>query len=109
MVHHRLPAIAVRPRIARAADHIRGLIAGPQTIEQRLELYPLWRVKHIIGIEPERIIPLRPRERRVAGRREVIDPHEIEYPGTELAGDLPRAVLRSRIEHHDLVEQAGHG
>src|SRR5208283_5699356 len=32
MVDHRLPAIAVRPRIARAADHIDGLLPGTQTI-----------------------------------------------------------------------------
>ena len=65
MVHHRLPTIAVRPRIARAADYIRG--------------------------------------------REVIDPDEIEDTGPELAGDLPRAVGAARIDHHNLVEQPGHG
>ncbi len=74
MVHHRLPAAAVRSRIARAADHIRGLIPGPQTIEEGLELFSLGQIKHIIGVEPEGIIALCPRQRRVAGRGEVINP-----------------------------------
>ena len=60
MVHHRLPAVAVRPRIARAADHIGGLVAGPQTVEQRLELDSLGRIKQVIGIKLERIILIVP-------------------------------------------------
>jgi len=60
MVRHRLPASAVRPRIARAADHIGGLVAGPQTVEQRLELDSLGRIKQAIGIKPERVILIVP-------------------------------------------------
>ena len=80
-----------------------------QFVEQRLELDSLGRIEHIIGIQPERIVPLCPRERRVAGRGEVTDPDEIEHPGPELAGDLPRAVGAARIDDHDLVEQVGRG
>jgi len=91
MVHHRLPAVAVRPRIARAADHIRGLFAGPQTVEQDLEFFSLGRIEHIIGVQPEGINAFASPVPR-ARRGEVIDPDEIEDPGPELAGDLPRAV-----------------
>ncbi len=65
--------------------------------------------QHIIGVEPEGIIALCPRECRVAGRGEVIDPHEIEHAGSELAGDLSRAVGAARVDDYDLVKQAGHG
>jgi len=64
-------------------------------------------VSFIIGVEPEGMVALCPRQRRVAGRCEVIDPDKIEHPRPELAGDLTRAVLRPRINDHDLIKQAG--
>ena len=142
MVHHRLPAVPIRPRITRTPHHIRGrpihvvargwverpLLAGwverpreahrrasapaaaaRQSVQQLPQLLPFRRVNDIIGIEPERIVAGGPRQRRVAGCGEVVDPDEIKHPRPELTGDLPRAVLRSRINDHDLIEQARHG
>ena len=56
-----------------------------QPVQQLPQLLPLRRVNDIIGIEPERIVAGGPRQRRVAGRGEVIDPDEIEHPSPELA------------------------
>ncbi len=41
---------------------------------------PAPAVEHVIGVEPECIIAGGPRQRRVAGRGEVIDPDEVEHP-----------------------------
>ncbi len=109
MIHHRLPAIPVRSRIASAPHHVRVRIVGwkaRQEFDQRL---PLWRVNQVVGIEPERIITLGSRQRRLAGRGEVIDPDEIKHPCPELFSDFPRAVFRSCVNHQDLIEQTGHG
>ncbi len=81
-----------RPREA----HRRASAPAPaarQSVQQVPQLFPLRRVNHVIGIEPERIVTRGPRQRRVAGRGEVVDPDEIKHPGPELAGNLPRAAL----------------
>jgi hypothetical protein len=105
MIDHRLPAIPIRPWITRAANDVCGLITAPYPIKQRLQLLPLVRINDIIGIQPERIIPGRPRERSVAGRGEVINPHEVKHPRPELAGNLHGPIGRARIDHHDLIEK----
>ena len=93
--------------VGSAVRTIPGLrLRDRQTVQQRLQLLPLRRVNHVIGIEPERIIPGRPRQRRVPGRGEVIDPDEIKHPRPKLPGNLPRPIGRAGVNHHDLVEQA---
>src|SRR5436190_782257 len=67
-----------------------GVLA--ETLQQRLELRPLGRVDHVIGVEPIGVLADGPGQRGVAGRSEVVDPDEVEDPGAELPGDLDRPV-----------------
>ena len=46
------------------------------------------------------------RERLVPGRREAVDPDEIENLGTERPGNLDGPIRAARIDDHDLVEQS---
>ena len=85
------------------------MVVAGRPARVRPALLPLCRVNHVVGIEPERIIAGGPRQRRVAGRGEVINPDEIKHPCAELFSDLPRAIFRPRVNHHDLVEQAANG
>ena len=68
-IDHRLPAIAIWPRITRTFHHVgspvgsavravpgRGLSPDLQSVQQRLRLLPLRRVDHVIGIKPEGVI-----------------------------------------------------
>jgi hypothetical protein len=49
-----------------AAHNVGGLVARPQTFEQRRSLRQLTRLDHIVGIEPKRI------RRRSAGARQLV-------------------------------------
>ena len=63
-----------------------------------LQLLPLRRVDHVIGINSERIISRGPRQRRVPGRGEIIDPDEIKHPRAKLPGNLPRPIQALCLE-----------
>jgi len=90
-------------------DERRAVRRRSKPCQDLCQRIPLWRVQHIIAIEPERIVAGGACQRRVAGHGEVIDPHEIEHRGPELAGDLPRVVGAPRIDEHDLVKESSHG
>ncbi len=102
-LHHQSPQVNT-PHLAKgglggsawATQRLRRALPSStpsQSVQQLPQLLPLRRVNDIIGIEPERIVTGGPRQRRVAGRGEVIDPDEIKHPSPELAGNLPRTVL----------------
>jgi hypothetical protein len=104
MIDDRVAPGSIPARITCAAHHESGLVASPQSLKDSLELVPLNRLNHIIGIEPKRIIAGRMRKRLVSRCREVVDPFEVKHPCPELAGDLLGPVRAARIEDHDLIE-----
>ena len=61
MVHDRLPAIPIRPRIARAPHHISRRIVGSKARQELGQCVSLGWINDIIGIEPERIVAGGPR------------------------------------------------
>ena len=72
------------------------------------ELLSLGRLDDVIGIEPKRIIAGGPRQCRIAGRGEVVDPDKIKHTCPERPGDLDRAVGAAGIDDDDLIEQPAH-
>jgi hypothetical protein len=85
----------VTPRAAIRVDLRDRPLRTIETAKQPLRFFPLHRLNHIIGIDPDRMITSRMRERLVARRREVVDPLEIKHPRPELTrnflGPIPAA------------------
>lgn len=81
MINNRGTA-ATRVGVARAADHI-GRVGGSQSIEQRTEPIPLGSLDAVVGVEPECVVAGGASQRRVASGGKVVDPDEIEHPGSE--------------------------
>ena len=96
--------------VTRAAHHEPGRrqFARSDLIEQPLELCPLGRLDHVIGIEPEGVIAGGMLESIVPRRGEAIDPGEFEDLGPERAGDRNRVVGAAGVDDDNLVEHAGH-
>ena len=105
MIDDRVTARPIRARVARAAHHIRGPVAGPQPVKNRPELFDLDRIDHIIGIEPEGVITGRMGQRFIPCRGEIVDPDEIKHLRTELAGDLLRAVNAACVDDDNFIKQ----
>jgi hypothetical protein len=106
VVDNRVAAGSVRRRIAGAAYHVAGVFTGAQAVQVRFELLSFGCIDHIVGIEPESVVAGGAGERRIACRREVVDPGEIEDAGTKRTGDLDRAVGAAGVDDDDLVEEA---
>src|SRR5258708_95135 len=75
--------------VASTTDHVGrfGAVLS-QAGEQALQPPPLLRFDPIICVEPEDVVTRGPRQRRVTGCGEVINPDEIEHPRAEGPGDL---------------------
>jgi hypothetical protein len=76
--------------------------------QQRVELFALRRLDHVIRIEPEGIIARGVCQRLVPRRGEVIDPGKLKDTRSEFAGDLDRAIGAARIDNNDLIEHPPH-
>ena len=89
-----------------ALHDITGLIVGSQAIEQVPDRRACRRVDHIIGVEPEGVIARGMGECHVAGRREIVDPVEVDDACAERLGDLSGPVEAARVDDHGLIEES---
>ena len=62
-------------------------------------------IQPFIGIQPHEPHTRAPVKYRVARRREVINPREIEKNIRVLGGDITAAILRTGVRHHQLTWQ----
>ena len=69
-----------------------------------MELVPLRRVKHIVGVEPECIISSRPCQSCVASCGEVINPDEVEHLCPKRSGNFHSPVDAAGIHDNYLVK-----
>ena len=104
MIDDGLAPAAVGAGVAGTSHDVSRRLVPPQSVEHHLELRPLVRIDHIVGVEPEDIIAGGVGKRLVPRRREVVDPGEREHAGLEGAGDLDRLIVRSGIDDHDFIE-----
>src|SRR5262249_2754247 len=87
----------------------RKLPTTPQALQQQVQLRPLRRFNQIISIQPKRIIPCRAGQRRVASRREVVNPDKVKNPRPKRSSDLDSSIAAAGVDDHDLIEQPAYG
>jgi hypothetical protein len=101
----------VRPfaREFRRADGVHQ--PGPRLVvkrgQQRLQSVDVLGREAVVGVEPKNPFARRLAQTLVARGREIIGPGKLQHVGRESSSNLPRVVVRARIDNHDLVEQIG--
>ena len=80
-----------------------------QFVFKHFEAVQLSRLNHVVGVKPKDIIPCSLAKRMITGRRKVIAPGKMKYPGAVCFTYLHSLIGGTGVHNHQVVHKGANG